>query len=197
MRCKTPDIRFYSDLSGLNAGFLSLVADPGLLWHGPVLGLNAAIVSAIRGLTKTENDFIATTPCPLVGIETLPPPNRVADLPPDAEPDDVRWLDSARLFSAELVIYLWQMARRDRLTAALCFGPDSREADRMADMSFGEIQECAAVYRLRARFADHPRFWPDLVRAARVTDPDLQSLTRLTIIPLALTECGATGRQGL
>jgi len=199
MRCKTPDTRFYAELRDLNAGFLALIADPGLMWHGPLLGLDTGIVAAIRGLSKTQYDLIAATPCPLVGFESLPSPNQVADSRPESQPADAHWLDSARLFSVELVIYLWQMARQDRLTSALCFGPESKRVSRMADMSFREIQECAAlaVHQLRARFARHPRFWPDLIRAARGSDAEFQSLSRLAVIPLALAEQAATGHRGV
>jgi hypothetical protein len=93
-------------------------------------------------------------------------------------------------------MYLWQMARQDRLAAALCFGPEPGRVSRMADMSFREIQDCAgpAVYQLQARFARHSRFWPDLIRAARSADPDFQYLSRLTIIPLALAQSSAMVR---
>lgn len=193
MRCKPPDTRFYAELRDLNAGFLALIADPALTWQGPMFGLGAGIVAAIRGLSNSQQEFIASTPCPLVGFEILPPPNRVADARPGPRRDDGRWLESARLFSTELIMYLWQMARQDRLTAALCFGPESGRVSRMAEMSFREIQDCAglAVYQLQARFAHHARFWPDLIRAARSADPDFQYLSRLTIIPLALAESSA------
>jgi hypothetical protein len=193
MRCKPPDTRFYTELRDLNAGFLALIADPAVTWHGPLFGLGAGIVAALRGLSNTQLEFIASTPCPLVRFETMPPPNRVADARPGARRPDGRWLESARLFSTELIMYLWQMARQDRLTAALCFGPESGRVSRMAEMSFREIQECAgpAVDQLQARFAHHARFWPDLIRAARSADPDFQYLSRLTIIPLALAESSA------
>lgn len=199
MRCKTPDTRFYAELRDLNAGFLALISDSNLAWHGPLLGLDAPIVSAIRSLSVTQHDFIAETPCPLVGFEILPPPNRVAETASELHPPDERWLESARVFSVELVTYLWQMARKDRLTAAFCFGPDSGRVRRMADMSFREIQQCAApaVHQLQARFARHPRFWPDLIRAARGADSDFQSLSRLTIIPLALAEISTRRHEGI
>ena len=188
MRCKPPDSRFYAELRDLNAGFLALISDPGLAWHGPLLGLDAGIVATIRGLSDAERDFIASTPCPLVGFATLPPPNRVADSRPESGPPDGPWIQSARLFSAELIMYLWQIARHDRLTARLCFGPGPGRVRRLADMSFRDIQNCAgpAVHQLEARFARHVRFWPDLIRAARSPDQDFQSLSRLTIIPLSL-----------
>lgn len=196
MRCKPPDTRFYAELRDLNTGFLALITDPDLTWHGPLFGLDAGVAAAIRALSKTQQEFIAGIPGPLVEFETLLPPNRVADASPESRPANGRWLESARLFSTELIMYLWQMARQDRLAAALCFGPESGRVSRMADMSFREIQDCAgpAVYQLKARFARHSRFWPDLIRAARSADPDFQYLSRLSIIPLALAQGSALVR---
>ena len=196
MRCKPPDTRFYAEMRDLNTGFLALIADPDLTWHGPLFGLDAGVAAAIRALSKSQQEFIAGIPGPLVEFETLPPPNQVADARPVSRHADGRWLESARLFSTELIMYLWQMARQDRLAAALCFGPEPGRVSRMADMSFREIQDCAgpAVYQLQARFARHSRFWPDLIRAARSADPDFQYLSRLTIIPLALAQSSAMVR---
>ena len=42
--------------------------------------------------------------------------------------------------------------------------------------------------RLCVRFADHPRFWPDLIAATRSRDSQLRALSRLAVIPLVVTE---------
>ena len=41
---------------------------------------------------------------------------------------------------------------------------------------------------LTARFGRHPRFWPDLIRAAVSADNQFRALSRLTIIPMAIAE---------
>lgn len=190
MHCKPPDNRFYADLRDLNAGFLALIADPELRWHGPLLGLDSGVTAGIRALSGAQLDFIASTPCPLVGFNTFPPPRVIADSGARNRPADDRWLDSARLFSTELVMYLWQTARQDWFSAAMCFGPGAEQASRLASMSFREIQHCArpALDQLTARFGRHKRFWPDLLRAAASADRDLKFLSRLAVFPLALGE---------
>jgi hypothetical protein len=191
MQCKPPDNRFYAELTDLNAGFLRLIGDCELTWHGALFGLDAGVVNSIRNLSAAELDFIAATPSPLAGFATLPPPDIVADSWRDSRPDDVRWLESAQLFSTQLIVYLWQITRQDPLTAALCVGPATGQASRLAEFSFREVQACArpALYQLRARLARHRRFWPDLIRAARSADGDFRALSRLTIIPLTLGKC--------
>jgi hypothetical protein len=200
MRCKPPDNRFYADLQDLNAGFLALIADPELPWHGPLLGLDPGVIAGIRGLGPEQLEFVASTPGPLVGFDRFPSPDRIAESRPepaaDDYPADPRWLESARLFSTELMVYSWQTARQDTLSAAICFGPGAEQRSRLANMSFREIQECArpALYQLTARFGLHGRFWPDLLRAAASADPDLKFLSRLAIFPLTLAEGRTAGR---
>jgi hypothetical protein len=190
MQCKAPDKRLLAELKDLNAAFLTLIADQRLSWHGPLFGLDAGVTAGIRGLSAAELDFIAATPCPLAGFARSLPPNRVADAGPDGRPVDAEWVESARLFATELIMYQWHMARQHPMVAALCIGPAGDRVRRLGDMSFREIQDCArpAFHQLRARFGRHHRFWPDLIRAARSTDREFRCLTRLAIIPLSVSE---------
>jgi hypothetical protein len=190
MRCKPPDKRFYEELRELNAAFLSLFTDQRLLWHGPLLGLNPQITNGLRCLSAVELEFVAATPCLLAGFPLRPLSQSVSESQMQIRPSDEQWLDSARLYSAELVMYLWQMTRQDRLVNRLCVGPEPERVKPLTDMGFREIQAYAriAIEHLRARFARHPRFWPDLIRAARSGNRDFRSLSRLTIIPLTLAE---------
>jgi hypothetical protein len=190
MRCKPPDKRFYQELTELNAGFLSLFTDQRLLWHGPLLGLDPPITHGLRALAAAELDFVAATPCLLAGFPVLPFPDAVSESQTGARPADDRWLESARLYSAELTMYLWQLARQDHFATTLCVGRATDGMKQLTNMGFREMQASAriAMYHLRARFGRHPRFWPDLIRAARSGNQDLRSLSRLTIIPLTLAE---------
>lgn len=191
MRCKPPDSRTYEALRSLNAGFLALVTDPDGLGVAPRLGLDPPICAQLSRLAPEELEFIAGTPSLLAGFDT---PDRAHAVLSGrvAEPrsDSVAWSDArsaaARVFAAALLTYLWQMDRRDRLMTALCVG----SAEPLPDLTIARIQAYAAeaTHRLRARFADHPCFWPDLIRAARSHDPDLRYLSRLTVIPLSLAE---------
>ena len=190
MRCKPPDMRFYTELKDLNAGFLSLIVNHVNSWQEPVLGLEAGATAALRRLSDSELDFIATAPGMLAGFSILPPPQSVSESRADLRHSDDCWLESARMFCTALMTYLWQLARRDQLVTALCVGPGRARVNRLAALSFREIQGCAnpAMYQLNARFSSHPTFWPDLIRAARSEDDELKALSRLAIIPLTLAE---------
>jgi len=199
MQCKPPDMRFYGELKELNTEFLHLIVDHGKPWQEPLLGLDAGSASALRQLSDSELDFIATAPGMLAGFTVLPPPQRVSESRADLHQSDERWLASARMFCIGMMTYLWQLARRDQLVAALCVGPAGGRVSRLAELSFGEIQGCAdrAMAQLNARFGEHPTFWPDLIRAARSDDAEYKSLSRLAIIPLTLAEHRSTNYGGL
>ena len=189
MRCKPPDNRTYQALHSLNAGFLALVIGPDATGAVSQLGLGPQISSRLACLAPEELEFIAGTPSLLAGFKTPDPACAVLSRGV-AESAAVSWSDTRSeavcVFAAALLTYLWQMDRRDQLIRALCVG--STEA--LPDLTVARIQAYAteATHRLRARFANHPCFWPDLIRAARSHDPDLRSLSRLTVIPLALAE---------
>lgn len=190
MQCKAPDMRVYGELRDLNAGFLKLVIKHGHAWQAPVLGLDAGATAALRRLSDSELDFIATTPGLLAGFTVLPPPQSVSELQSWLHGADGHWLESARLFCTALMMYLWQIARRDRLVTALCVGPGTGRVSRLAALSFREIEGSAdrAMCQLNARFGSHPTFWPDLIRAARSEDEEFRLMSRLAIIPLTLAE---------
>lgn len=191
MWCKPPDSRTYAALRSLNAAFLVLVTGPDTPGIASGLGLDPVIFEQLARLAPEELEFIAGTPSLLAGFDPsdgvcAPLSDRVAE-PPSGP---VTWSDAgsgaAPVFAAALLTYLWQMDRRDRLIRALCVGT----AEALPELTVARIQVYAAeaTHRLRARFTNHPCFWPDLVRAARSHDPDLRYIARLTVIPLALAE---------
>lgn len=193
MWCKSLDSRIRGELKSLNAGLLRL-----LVWSEPVrelppLGLNPAIASQLRGLRPDELDFIAGTPVLLAGFEAPPDDDTVARIA-DAEFPCAVYVSafgdslsrSAGLFATALLTWLWKMDCHDQLVTALCVGRDRR----LPPLGIREIEAIAgrASDRLRVRFGDHPRFWPDLIRAARSRDTDLRELSRLAVLPLLLAE---------
>lgn len=113
---------------------------------------------------------------------------------PDPQPQE-RLAAELRLYAVALLTWLWQTARRDRLLAILCTGPDGVELAQLGDLGFNEIQRAGASAGslLGARFSRHPRLWPDLLRAARSGDRDLIVATQLSVIQLTLVE----RRQGV
>lgn len=188
MRREAPDTRFFSEIKDLNMEFLSLVAAARDRCHGPVFGLDGAVVEHIGRLAPAQLEAMAETPCLLAGFAAARAPRVDSRVAEPAPVSDAQWTGRARLFAAGLLTYAWQVARRDSLRAALCVGPAA--AALAGDTSFREIRGYAdrALLHLEARFRGSHRFWPDLVRAGRDGHPERLQLARLTAIQLATSE---------
>ena len=190
MQCKPPDMQFFRELKDVNREFLRLIAAHPGGRAAAVLGMDAGHVECLKRLDHEQLDFIARAPGMLATVEFEPRMSAVAEASAVQPALHAGWAESARLFAAGLSTYLWQMARRDPAGAAFCIGRHSRWLRRVAELGFEEIQRAAGSMSLslRARFAGHPRFWPDLIRAAASRDAEFRSLSRLSIIPLTLAE---------
>jgi len=210
MRGKSLDSRNCAELKSLNAGLLRVLAWDDATDGPPRLGLGQAVAAQLRELRADELDFIAGTPALLAGFEAPPVgehSGRIADADVSGTPYGPgfdgrlspepweggytdQWSRATRLFTAALLTWLWQMDRGDQLMMALCIGPRRQ----LPPLSVPMIEVLAghATQRLRVRFGDHPRFWPDLIRAARSRNPELRDLSRLAVLPLVLAEehCG-------
>jgi hypothetical protein len=175
----------------LNAGLLRVLVATDSAGEAPAFGLPPTIVTQLRRLAPRELEFIAGTPVLLAVFE--PPPFAVGQIA-DAESGCGRYAApvagpqprQAELFAAALVTWLWQMDRHDELVRALCV----EAGQPLPAAGFPTIDALAghAARNLRARFCDHPRFWPDLLRAARSRDADLRELVRLSALPLLVAE---------
>jgi hypothetical protein len=190
MLCEPPDRRFFSELKDVNAGFLRLLTSHDPACHEPVMGIDAGVVAGLRRLSAAELDYIAGAPGMLAGFTILPLAHAVSESTQPSLPADDRWLESLRLFAAGLMTYIWQLSRRSYSNATFCFGPEDNRLTTVAALSFLEIQSSATQMRfaLNARFGSHPRFWPDLIRAATSDNAEFRALARLAIIPLAQVE---------
>jgi len=191
---KQPDKRFYSELADFNRDFLELIARYPGGESTRVLGLEPAVVAAIRRMDADQLGEVASAPCLLAGFGDPAPqePVGIAEQPPQALSTACRaWRDAARVYAAGLITYLWQLSRNDALAATLCIGPLPPRIRHFAELSFSEIRQHTegAVDYLQARLADHPHAWPDLVRFARSADAESQALSRLMLIPLGLAGC--------
>jgi len=188
MQCEGPDTQFFAEIRELNLEFVELLAQARDRGEVSVFGLDSALLDAIRRLGHAQREAIAATPCLLAGFHAG---NAGAVALGVAEPlpgHHAQWITAARLFAAGVLGYAWQMARRDRLRAALCAGP---VASMLAGkMSFREMRGTAehALQRLEARFHGRHRFWPDLISAARDGHAGRLDLARLTAIQLAIGE---------
>jgi hypothetical protein len=101
---------------------------------------------------------------------------------------DTHWQEASRIFLASLLTYVWQIARRDPLLSGLCAGHSSDWSASLREASFRELRQIcdSRQNELQARFHAHPRFWPDLVSAARAGDLQRVHLARMSGIQLAL-----------
>ncbi len=193
MQCEPPDLQFYAEIHDLNLEFLGLVAEGRNCCHGPVFGLDVAVVEQISRFRPAQLEAIAATPCLLAGFDAGRNA-RFASLVAEPTPArDPAWAAKARLFAAGLFTYAWQNSRRDALRAALCAGPAA--VSLAGHVSFREMRALAdqALQHLEARFRRRSRFWPDLVRAARDGPAERLDLARLTAIQLATCEAAPKG----
>jgi hypothetical protein len=184
MRREPPDLQFYAEVRDLNLEFLGLIAEARQGWPGPVFGLDPAVVEHFSRLRAPQFEAMAATPCLLAGFAERRP-MRALGLVAEPRPGvDAAWLDRARLFSAGLWSYVWQMSRRDCLRASLCAG--APRAGGVGALSFREMRAAGeqALHYLEARFTQG-RFWPDLVRAVRDGHPERLRLAHLSAIQLA------------
>ena len=196
MKCKAPEKRFYDDLRYLNGLFLDLVLEAGA--PSAAAGLEPAVRAQLVGLSPRQRAYIAGTPVLLAGFAPVQA-RHVAEhaLPVAESADDRAWWQAAELFSAALMTYLWQVAREDRLNTTLCIGPATEEVDRYRDDAWLSVEsaDSRAARRLRARFADRPRFWPDLICAARMDDTWCGRVSRLAALPQMLAGLRPSGRS--
>ena len=191
MHHKQPDIHFFNELTDLNMDFLQLVACYPCHDAQSVLGLEPPIVDSLRRLDRDQLRSIAAAPRLLACFSSLPPeqlPGTIAESRPGPSAEELAWLETATVFAAGLMTYLWQLSKQDYCTASLCIGPTPPRIRDFAAMRFREIRHQAthSVRLLRAHLSDQPRVWFDLVRSARSADPEMQHLSRLKLIPLGL-----------
>ena len=177
-------------MQSLNAAFLQVLVSQDPHADAAVTVASAAIAAQLRRLDDDGLDFIAGTPA-LLAEFSPPEPERAEDA---VEPNP-----RAGLFAVALLTWFWKTDRHDQLAAALCVGPaGTGSAGTGPALSIRLIERHAAQAsrQLRIRFAEHPRFWADLIRAARGADPDLRMLARLTALPLIVAGAPGDGNSG-
>ncbi len=194
MPSKWPDTQFRREIRDFNREFLELLCTD--VRGGNAFGLPPGVRQRLALLAPAQLEAIAETPCLLSAFAVLPPrqlPRGVAENPGSdpgfpSNPVAAAQAESARLFAAALLTWLWHTARQDRLLAALCIGPGRLGVEQLASAGFRDLQRAAAgaVDCLEARFCRHPRIWPDLVRAASQPDAQVLTATRLSVVQLTL-----------
>jgi hypothetical protein len=98
------------------------------------------------------------------------------------------WQLELQGFASRLLTCVWQTARRDRLLTAFFIGVNRQLSRELSQLSFSHICKCSpeAAATLQVRLADHPRYWPDLMRFTRSGTEAQQVASRLAQIQLAI-----------
>lgn len=175
------------EMRELNLEFLQLLARPGPA--APALGLSPDIRERLARLDRARLLELARTPCLLAGFAGQPgepAPLGVADREAAFPPGTAD--HPTALFTSGLLTWLWQLCRHSPLHAGLYAGVDGPLAQWLAGTGFGELQRRApgASRLLVARFAGHPRFWPDVLAALERGDDEALAVARLCTLQLGL-----------
>jgi hypothetical protein len=184
----------FSPIRDINREFLRVLTRPAVQGRQHLLGLESPVLDGLCSLSTCQLDEIAAVPHLLAEFSPVPDAAAAARIsavqersPPFESPDN-GWDQEVHAFTDRLLTCLWQSARHDTLLAAFCVGPNEDIRRSMAQLSFTKISRYSdQAYRsLRARLSSHPRFWPDLIRAARSGSTAQQHASQLSIIQLSV-----------
>jgi hypothetical protein len=149
--------------------------------------LSPDVIDSLRRMTAAQLNHLASAPLLLAGF-SLPPdtPHRVCQV---AESNGAsEWEDCVATYANRLLTSLWHYSRQPDGITGFCMGLDRATAHALAEMNFVELGECASVTcaSLRARHADHPLCWPDLVNTVLCGHGEKLSVAHLSLIPLTV-----------
>ena len=172
------------EIHEINRRFLELIA---FQQDGEKFGLSGDLCTRLRGLRDSQIDIVAGVPLLLVtatrrGVEKA---GSVRDRE-DRRPLTYGKNEVAeQVFTAALMTWLTQDAQQQHSLASLWLGTGDGEGEPVRALNFGDIQNLApyADVILGARFADRPKVWLDLIRAAESNDARRQQLARLAVLP--------------
>ena len=195
---RPPATEIAAEVTSMNRAFLDLLTDPLAPTGTAVLGLDPLLLDGLRVLSPAQRDELAAVPLLLADF-SLPEQAqstrftyRVADIQLPGADAPSAWLTRVDAFANRLLTTLWHFSRIDRRSesgfAAFCMGFDTATARLLGDMSFAELSHQAAEVcaSLRARHADHPSCWPDLIRLVAEGAAEQLNAARLGLIPLTV-----------
>lgn len=180
-----------AEIAAMNREFLRLLTHPALEGQPAALGLDAAVLDSLRGMTPSQLRRLAEAPLLLAdfgwlpgdGVRAAPPDYRVTD-----QPVPVEWLDALHGFANRLLACLWHYSREPHGIAGVCMGLQPHTVLALANTDFAELSRHAATCcdSLQARYASHRSCWPDLVRLAKNGGSEQLSAAHLGLIPLTV-----------
>ena len=191
-----PPAQIAAEVTAMNCAFLDLLTDPLTPAGGSVLGLDPLLIQGLRALTPEARDELAAVPLLLADFsfpdsrQTIRYTYRVADEDPAPA-----WVTKVDAFANRVLTALWHFSRADFGLAGFCMGFDTQTTQRLGGLSFAELsrQAPAVCASLRARHADHPSCWPDLIRLAAAGHTEQLNAARLGVIPLTVAMQQSTG----
>jgi len=191
MHREYPDSHFYPDITQLNGAFLQLLAASGEPDTASVLAFRPEWRLALAQLAPVQIEQISAVPCLLMSVGETG-----CGIPPAGVEDSVAmasavtaWEVERQLFVAGLLTFLRQLSRQGSQLTRLA-GVSSDFARNLETTSLAQLRVLGAsgAIGLQVRFAAHPRFWPDLLRSAGSDEPDAVTVSRLSVLPLMVSE---------
>lgn len=181
----------------INRRFVDLVAQHDRNEAGGRYGLPEELCGEIRALTDSQRDLVASVPLLLVTVTrgAVEKAETVRDSEQGKHPGFHSNEAAEQVFGAALMTWLTQDAQQKHTLSSLWLGAAGSEGEPVRDLNFGDIQGLAphSGSILKARFADRPKVWIDLLEAARSGDPERQHLARLAVLPHSYPVRGKTG----
>lgn len=181
----------------INRRFVDLIARNDGNEAAGRYGLPDELCGEIRALTDSQRDLVASVPLLLVTVTrgAVEKAETVRDSE-ERTHRGFRGSDAAeQVFGAALMTWLTQDAQQKHTLSSLWLGAPGSEGEPVRDLNFGDIQGLAphSGTILKARFADRPKVWRDLLEAARSDDPQRQHLARLAVLPHSYPVSATTG----
>ena len=171
----------------INRRFVDLIAEQGGGAAPGRYGLPEELCSEIRALTPSQRDVVAGVPLLLVTVTrgAVEKAGTVRDSEDPGRRSFHRTEAAEQVFGAALITWLTQDAQQSHTLSSLWLGAARSEGEPVRNLNFGDIQSLAphSASILKARFADRPKVWRELLQAARSGDPERQHLARLAVLP--------------
>jgi hypothetical protein len=191
MSLKSPYLEINGEIADINLEFLNLLTHTATSGVEDVLGLNAGIVTALHSLQNEQLEKISRAPLLLAEFSPFPGLCQIRDMPTQAlAVTDQGWQQELKGFANRLLTCIWQTARHDRLMTSLFVGIDSERRRSLSGMSFCRLSRYSdlAANALQVRLADHPSFWPDMIRLVRNGSRNQRVVSRLSAIQLSVAK---------
>ncbi len=152
-----------------NLAFLALLAPPRPA--GPAVaayGLDAGTVAAVARLDPFARRIAASLPYTLFNARFEDRDFWRAVVRDAARPGSASLSDEAT-FARTVVFLAWHLVHGEELTPAMVLGMGPTVADAWRGLPLSAIDHAAtcALPVMRARWVDHPRFWPKLAATGR------------------------------